>query len=445
MSRLFLMFAIACQVEDAAPSWHADVAPIIDAHCAHCHRTGGVAPFTLSSYADAAAVAPLIKGAVEARTMPPWGATGADVGLRFDVSLSEEQIALVGAWADAGAPEGDPSKPGDPIHLELGELPSYDVELKLPEPYATKATPGEDEYRCFLFEWPYEEPIYVTGFELIPGNAEVAHHAVTFMIPPRSVDLAHRFDEWDDGPGYDCFGTASHASFEQLTDGEFFDQRFISGWAPGMPGMEYDEGRIGIEIAPGSLIALQMHYSNVGAPLPLDQTAVRFRVSETTEREGYYMPWMNMAWPTAPQTMLIPAGASDVVHRYRSPATTSINATLLGASTEVVQDGMLLYSVLPHTHRLGQEITYRLHRTDGTTTTLLYVDRYDFNWQREYVFDEPITVLPGDELEVECLFHNTLDWRTNRRAYPVEPMDVGWGEGTNDEMCVAHSLMTSLE
>ena len=47
------------------------VAPILFANCASCHRPGEVAPFTLTSYADAAKRAKTIASVVERRVMPP--------------------------------------------------------------------------------------------------------------------------------------------------------------------------------------------------------------------------------------------------------------------------------------------------------------------------------------------------------------------------------------
>ncbi len=432
---------------EPAPTWHADVAPILKAHCADCHSDGGIAPFDLSTYDGAAAVAALAAASAEARTMPPWGASPGDVGLKFDLSLTDAQIETLRAWADAGAPEGDPDDAAAVVPLDLGGLPEHDLELVMPEPYATSAAPGQDEYRCFVFEWPAEETVFVTGYEMLPSNVAIAHHAVAYHIPASFAELAREFDGWDEGPGYDCYGTASHTDFEQdLVAGRVFNQRFIGAWAPGMLGTELVDGTVGVEIKPGSVNVLQLHYSNGGGlEAPTDQTKLRFRTATEVAAQGYYMPWMNFQWPVNPPAMTIPAGAEDVVHQHRAEATTSANATLLGASTEVVQDGVWLHTVFAHMHVLGAGMTYTLHRQDGTSVRLLNLDRYDFDWQREYHFEEPIAVLPGDELEVACTFHNTAAWRTARGATPPEPLDVTWGERSADEMCVAHSLMTAYD
>jgi hypothetical protein len=427
-----------------APTWHGDIQPIIEAHCAECHAAGGVAPFVLDSYEAVAEIAPLIKASVESRSMPPWGASPGDIEMLFDISLTDAQVAAIADWVDADTPEGDPASPGDPITLDLGGLPSYDIELSVEGGYTSTATPGEDEYRCFVLDWPAEEDTFVTGIEFIAGNPAIDHHAVAYAIPPHSVDKARTFDTWDDGPGYSCFGTAAHSDFESNPlAGEFFDQRFVSAWAPGISGVEIGQGKLGVAIQPGSVIVLQMHYSNSDGGDAFDTSRVRFRTSDAVEAEGFYMPWMNLAWTAVPGMMDIPADQEDIVVSYRAEAVSAGNATVLGADEEMVQDGFRIHTTFAHMHKLGAGVEYLLHRSDGTTMTLLDADRYDFNWQREYIYAEPVDIYPGDELEVRCTYHNTAEWRAARGAYPPEPVDVTWGDGTGDEMCVAHSLISA--
>src|SRR5580692_10031075 len=51
-----------------------DIAPILFAHCAECHRPGEVAPFSLLTYQEAAKRAKGLVRATERRLMPPWRA-----------------------------------------------------------------------------------------------------------------------------------------------------------------------------------------------------------------------------------------------------------------------------------------------------------------------------------------------------------------------------------
>src|SRR4051795_10858150 len=93
---------------DIGPTFSKDVAPILYDNCVACHRAGEVAPFTLTSYDDARKRAKTIAKVTEQRFMPPWKPQpghGEFVGAR---RLKDDQVKTLQAWAEAGAPEGDP-------------------------------------------------------------------------------------------------------------------------------------------------------------------------------------------------------------------------------------------------------------------------------------------------------------------------------------------------
>src|SRR5207253_10065575 len=56
----------------SGPTYNRDVAPILDAKCASCHRLGGIAPFSLTTAAEARAHAAGIVRMTSAGLMPPW-------------------------------------------------------------------------------------------------------------------------------------------------------------------------------------------------------------------------------------------------------------------------------------------------------------------------------------------------------------------------------------
>src|SRR2546423_7477040 len=83
-----------------------DVAPILQQNCQVCHRPGSMAPMSLLTYDDARPWAKSIKQKVVAREMPPWF-IDKNVGVQHfsnDRSLTDEEIATLVAWVDAGAP-----------------------------------------------------------------------------------------------------------------------------------------------------------------------------------------------------------------------------------------------------------------------------------------------------------------------------------------------------
>ena len=92
-----------------AHSYTKDVAPIMQRSCQTCHRPGTNAPMSLLTYEDARPWARAIKTKVTQRLMPPWHIER-NVGIqqfKDDPSLSDDEIATIAAWVDAGAPQGN--------------------------------------------------------------------------------------------------------------------------------------------------------------------------------------------------------------------------------------------------------------------------------------------------------------------------------------------------
>jgi len=110
------------KAETPAPSHQVtftkDIAPILQRSCQRCHRPDSVAPMSLITYAEVRPFARAIKQRTELKyapwmrgVMPPWYVE-TNIGIQHfkdDPSLSDKEIALIGAWADAGAPEGNPA------------------------------------------------------------------------------------------------------------------------------------------------------------------------------------------------------------------------------------------------------------------------------------------------------------------------------------------------
>ena len=109
----------AAQQAPAAPAaevtYSKHIAPILQRSCENCHRTGGAAPMALQTYEQVRPWARSIKARTsvgpKAGVMPPWYVER-EIGIQHfknDPSLSEAEIAMIGKWADAGAPRGNPT------------------------------------------------------------------------------------------------------------------------------------------------------------------------------------------------------------------------------------------------------------------------------------------------------------------------------------------------
>src|SRR5689334_10217726 len=82
----------AAAAADGAPTFTKDVAPILYAKCVSCHRAGEVAPMSLITYNEVRPWAKAIRGKVQSREMPPWGADPQFGRFRNDVSLTQKEI-----------------------------------------------------------------------------------------------------------------------------------------------------------------------------------------------------------------------------------------------------------------------------------------------------------------------------------------------------------------
>src|ERR1700678_432084 len=89
-------------------TFHQDVQPILERKCQSCHRPGEIAPMPFLSYEATRPWAKAIKAAVLTRKMPPWPADPRFGHFRNDPRLTPDEITTLVAWADNGAPEGDP-------------------------------------------------------------------------------------------------------------------------------------------------------------------------------------------------------------------------------------------------------------------------------------------------------------------------------------------------
>lgn len=423
---MWILAWLACTGGDNTPTWTADVSPIVVGRCANCHAEGGVAPFALATYADAAPRAAAIAAAATAGTMPPWPAGAGSVALHHDPTLTAAQIDTLVAWAEGGAPEGDPADQVAPLPAVGSSLSRVDRTLVMPEPYAPVGDP--DDYRCFILPWDGTEEEFVTGFNAVPGDPTVVHHVAAFLFPPDTLlgegvfDTLAGWDAADPGPGYGCFGGPSRT-------GESLEVPItqLAQWVPGNQGSDFPEGT-GIRVKPGSQIVLQLHY-NVQTPGAVDQTALDLKIDPTVARAAAFAPWLDALWPLG--NLLIPAGNPSVTYSAKGdPA--GLWSFLLGDEPDL-SAGFDIHSALLHQHVFGRSSRISVRRASGEEVVLVDIPDYDFNWQITYSFD-PVAFAPGDTLELTCTYDNSAAHQPDDRT----PADVNWGEGTSDEMCVAN-------
>ena len=381
-------------VAPEAPTFAQDVAPILYESCAGCHRPLGSAPFALLTYEDARDHADRIARATSARVMPPWLPNTDGETFLGERRLTEDQIRTLREWADAGAPEGDPATaptpPPDPGAWPLGPP---DLVVQVPE-YALEAD-GPDVYRNLVVTIPVEETRWVAAVELNPGNRRVVHHArmmVDTTGSSRALDLA------DDEAGFDGIMLRSAAS---NPSGHFV------GWTPGKVQLP-PQADMAWRLDPGTDLVLQLHLRKSGEPERV-QAEVGFYFADEPPAKSPVVLLVS-------QLMIdIPAGESD--YRVTNSYTLPVDVDVL--------------SVYPHAHYLGDHLQGFAWLPDGKSVELIDIPDWDFNWQDDYRFREPVHLPAGTVIAMDFTFDNTA---ANPHNPADPPVRVRYGSNSADEM-----------
>ena len=379
----------------AAPTFNKDIAPILYENCATCHRPGEVAPFSLLTYQDAAKRAGLIATVTKKRYMPPWKPEPGYGNFDHVRRLTDNQIAKIQEWAAAGAAEGDaadkPVVPTFPTGWQAGEP---DQVLKVSAPYTLRAD-GPDQFRCFVLPMNLTKESYVSGAEFRPGNARIVHHALIFLD---STGAARRLAAGSSGEGYPCFGGAG-----------FSGAGLLVGWAPGYTPLPAEPG-LSQAVRPGTDVVIQIHYHPSGKS-EQDQSSIGLTFSDPPTKGRALLLVMN-------RYLDIPAGESHYVVK---------------GSVTVPQDAEL-WGITPHAHYLATDMKVNARFPDGTVMPLIWIKDWDFNWQGQYRYKEPIHLPKGTKVELEFTYDNSAGNPHNPSNPPVR---VRFGEQTKDEMALA--------
>ena len=182
-----------------------DIAPIILAHCASCHRPGEAAPFSLLCYSDVKKRALQITEVTGRRLMPPWKANSHGE-FEDENRLTGDEAGLIRQWVDEAGPEGEAANlPETPQFTPGWKLGPPDAELTPQKSYSLGAS-GKDEFHTFLLPTNFPEDRYVTAVEVRPGTAQSS------IIPLFPLTLSGRFGEAGCGERSDGFFTGHRRS-----------------------------------------------------------------------------------------------------------------------------------------------------------------------------------------------------------------------------------------
>ena len=379
-------------------TFHRDITPILYKHCSECHREGEIAPFPLMSYQDAAKRAEWIVENVTQRKMPPWKAEHGHGEFFGERRMTDAEIATLTTWQKSDAPEGSPSDaPPVPTYASGWGLGEPDVILESPYDVTVPAD-GPDVFHHIVIPLGNAAGREVAAVEFRPGNPRVVHHALLLVDP---AGLGRAKDALTPEPGY-VTGGGPGVSLSGI----------LTIWAPGVAARRLPSD-VAIDLPKKGDVIIQLHLHPSGK-----EEKDRSRVGIYFAKEPAKRHIMSRPFIFGPVTLDIPANAK--AHKVEASVTTPID--------------LWLTAVLPHMHYLGREIRVTATLPSGDERSLIWIRDWDFNWQDQYVYRDPVHLPAGTEVKVVGVYDNSADNPAQPRPLPARVM---FGEETNEEMCLA--------
>lgn len=356
------------------------IAPIFNERCVNCHREQEIAPFTLTSYEDIQGWEDTILEVIDEGRMPPWFADPKHGKFTNDARLNDEQKQLIATWIENGMPKGDPADLPEPPQFTVGwQIPEPDQVFKMSsKPFQVPAE-GVVDYQHFVVDPGWTEDKYITAAEARPQNRGVVHHILVFVLPPGNPRIVDRLNS------------------------------VLAGYAPGATPMLLEAGTA-MKAKAGSKLLFQMHYT----PNGYKQTDLSY---------------VGVCFTTKDQVKTIQEGAIAINPLFTIPPHEA-NHEVIGFY--YAYKDQWLTTMTPHMHLRGKAFKYEAVYPDGKTEILLNVPHYDFNWQLEYILEEPKLLPRGTMVKCTAVYDNS----ESNLANPNPDRAVGWGDQSWDEMMI---------
>jgi hypothetical protein len=433
-SMIALSITLVAQAPVDAPVYTRDVAPIIFNKCADCHRAGEIAPMALTSYQQTRPWAKAIRTKVLSREMPPWHADPQYGKFENDKSLTDREIDTIVKWVDAGSPKGPDSEMPTLPRFANGWLSERPPDYVFKTPPIRVEAEGELPNEYYWVENPFTEDKLISALELRPGNREVVHHIrVDIVKPPEGCRVENaKLVKIDGGTCKEPGG----ANDVITTDG---DRYYFAAF---VPGRQLDRKAPGTakRISAGHWIRFNMHYQPNGV-VTTDQSMMGVWFANDTVTHEVFTKTAGQSLPTDPDVTRLIAEGREIIRdpragrggnngsgRLPNIPPFAENWELIGI-TPVTQP-ITLYSLSPHMHLRGKDLTWIVTWPDGREETILSVPKYDFNWQLRYELVTPLKLPSGSKITAIAHFDNSAKNKYN----PSPDKEVYWAEQSWDEM-----------
>ena len=372
-----------------------DVAPILQRACVTCHRPGEIAPMSLVTYEEARPWARSIKTRVASREMPPWH-IDRHIGIqqfKDDPSLTDDEIATIVRWVDAGAPRGNPAdmpparKFADASEWQIGQP---DLVIKFPT-YKVPAT-GADLFGSLYTNSPLTEDRFIKAIQtraVGEGSRKVVHHALSYSVEQGE-------NTQNDGD-------------DSRSDGGLFLVEYASGKNAEVYG---DDS--GVLLQAGRRFKLDYHLHSVGEAVDAQvELGIVFYPKDAAPK---HVRWSKQLGMTTTE-LDIPGNTMVRFDGYQR----------LNKAAKIT-------AFQPHMHVRGKvqclELIY-----PNASTEMINCAHFNYNWHLTYNYKDDVSPL----VPAGTLLH-IISWQDNTTANRFNPDPKNWvgnGSRTIDEMAFA--------
>jgi len=365
--------------EHAQISYAKDVAPILEAKCVACHQEGGIGPFAMNNYNVVKGFSPMIREVIRTDRMPPYNADPHVGKFSDDKNLSPAEVKTLVHWIEAGAPRGAGADPLGAVKHVAPEWPLGKPDLVLNVPTYTIPASGVVDYQHPFVLNPLTEGRWIRASTVKVEQRQGVHHILTGYMK----DIPQPGQAFEDRWGASAGGYAVGAESEVAPP------------------------NAGAFLPAGGAIGMQVHYTPFGKEVT-DHSQIALYFYDKKPQQVMHNSVI------VDNTISLPPG--DGNHEEISYLTFPKDA--------------LLYGAFPHAHYRGKASDLWIRYPDGKEKLLLSLPRYDFSWQRDYAFAEPIKVPAGSKLIAHF-------WYDNSKRNPNNPdptKTVVWGDQSWEEM-----------
>lgn len=413
MNRRIFSLLFAFIVSAPVFAQQGSVMGIIADKCGTCHKAGGDAPFSLTSYPDVKKKANTIKAVVESGYMPPWKADNDYCLYSNDKSLSAKEKKAILDWVKSGAknePGGFTKNAGTatPASSPAGAADAKAITIKSDFRYTVK---GDNTERFVLFKLPFEYGTEqnIAGIEFISDNKRIVHHVNygLFSVSEPGVDIqaGSKFIEADNP-------ASNQAEYDHLTGRPVY----YTGWIPGSSGESYPEN-FGWVLPQRGVIIFTVHFSAI----PVNETfdfGIRLHAGNQ---------------PVKRKIKIISFGSGGIGEKDITPdfviQPNRLNNFELKMLTRSPQSVMYVW---PHMHLLGKSYKAYAVTPAKDTIRLVSIPQWDYKWQELYRMKQLTYIPAGSVLVMEGVFDNTENNPLNPNNPPQQILPTRNMESTKE-------------